>query len=272
MTKREYAEAIAVIVNGTVNEVEKANGIKKIGIIIKEEGSNIAPCIYIDEMYDGEMSVEEAVEKVKELYDYSKINTPFDTDSITDFDKIKPMVRVRLYNNKTKAEVFKSAEEYGFDDLIICPYALINNFNGSAGTVGIKNNMLDMWGVNAEEIINIGIENTKAEGYKLQSMAEVMIEMMGKEQAEMMGIVDDGRMYVLSNESKTFGAIEVILAADELKEKFPSGYIVIPSSIHEVIIVPKDVADKEILNGMVNDVNDGCVRDDEVLGNKVYIF
>lgn len=272
MTKREFANKVAEMVNGTVNEVEKTNGIKKIGITIKEEGSNIAPCIYIDEMYDREMSVEEAVKKVKELYDYSKINAPFDTDSITDFDKIKPMIRVRLYNNKTKAEVFKSAEEYGFDDLIICPYVLISNFNDGVGTVGIKNNMLDMWGVSAEEIMNIGMENTKAEGYKLLSMYEMMVEMIGEDQVRMMRIEDDGKMYVLSNESKTFGAIEVILAADELKEKFPSGYIVIPSSIHEVIIVPKDVADKETLNGMVNDVNDECVRGDEVLGNKVYIF
>lgn len=270
MTKREYAEAIATLVNGTVNEVEKANGVKKMGVFRKLE-NGASPTVYIDDMFTKGLTVDEAAQEVSRLF-IANPSFDFDTTTVTDFEKVKPNLRVRLFNNKTNAEVFKSAEEYGFDDLIITPYILVGQFMGNTGTIKVGTAMLDTWGVTADEVIQIGMENSKAEGYRIQSMYEIMIEMMGAEQAELMGLIDDGRMYVLSNKDKTFGAIGAILIADELKEKFSSGYVVIPSSIHEVIIVPKDIGDREVLDGMVNEVNTTAVLPEEVLGSKVYIF
>ena len=272
MTKREYAEQVAEIVNGTVNEVEKANGVKKLGVSRKLK-NGASPNVYVDDMYDRGMTVDEAAQEVNRLFN-SNPSIDFDTESVTDFERVKPNLRVRLFNNKTNVEVYKSAEEYGFDDLIIAPYIIVGNFVGGMGTIKIGNAMLNTWGVTADEVIEIGMENSKAEGFKIMSIVDTLAEMQGvtKEELASMGIVDDGRMYVLSNKDKTFGAIGAILIADELKEKFSSGYVVIPSSIHEVIIVPRDIGDREVLDGMVSEVNTTALAPEEVLGSKVYIF
>ena len=78
-------------------------------------------------------------------------------------------------------------------------------------------------------------------------------------------------MYIVRNKEGSFGAIQVCLEKAKLKAMFPKGYIVIPSSIHECIVIPKE-ANVDDLNDMVNAVNDTEVAAEEQLGNRVYIF
>ena len=78
MKKMEYATQIAALVNGSVKEAEKANGVKRIGICIKSDTSNVAPCIYIDEMYKAGLSVEEAAEKVTEICGKNQVSGNMD--------------------------------------------------------------------------------------------------------------------------------------------------------------------------------------------------
>ena len=226
-----------------------------------------------------EITVEEAVEKVKAIMDEVKDNpiNNIDVNAIGEFEKIKTQLRARLYNNRTKAEVYRPAAEYGFDDLIIVPYIELNVAKEGMYSVKVTERMLALWNVSKETVINTAINNTREAGYEFKSMFEVLMEMMcvPKEDrvamATMMG--GDNGMYVMSNKSRAYGAISVALFADMLKEKFPEGYIVIPSSVHEVIIIPKDVSTTtKDLNSMVNEVNGTEVSPEERLGDKVYIF
>ena len=144
-------------------------------------------------------------------------------------------------------------------------------------SVKVTERMLALWNVSKETVINTAINNTREAGYEFKSMFEVLMEMMcvPKEDREMMATMmgGDNGMYVMSNKSRAYGAISVALFTDMLKEKFPEGYIVIPSSVHEVIIIPKDVsATTKDLNDMVNEVNGTEVSPEERLGDKVYIF
>ena len=134
MTKREYAEVIVSIIGGEIQEVEKANGVKMLGIIRREEGSNISPTAYVDEFYRDGVDPVFAAQRIDSLLIANSRNN-FDVTMFTDFEKVKPNLRARLYNSKTNAEVFMSAEKYGFDDLIIIPYILVkSDFDGQAAS------------------------------------------------------------------------------------------------------------------------------------------
>lgn len=252
-----------------VKEIEKANGIKMVGIVIPVEGSNMAPTIYINQMKENGLTPAEAATEVLRIYDNSK-ESSVDVDFITDFEKVKSMLRARLYNEKTKADVYKSANEYGFDDLIIVPYINLGKIGSTEGAVKVTSDLMATWGVTETEIIDIAIENLKEDGI-IKTMAEILAGMM-PEGMEMLTPLGGPQMYVISNTSKTFGAIQVIIQKDKLNEMFPSGYIVLPSSVHEVIVVPKDAGDLDFLSSMVNDVNASDVSPQEVLGTKAYEF
>lgn len=272
MTKREYAKAIAERVNGEVKEVEKNNGIKFTGIQFKPDDSNVAPVIYIDEMYEDEKGIDEAIDEVKNIID-RQVDISFDASITTDFNKAKEYLKLRLYNANNNYEVFRSASEYGFDDLIMVP--VLDNVIPS-GSIKFTKGLIESLGVTEDEVFDAAMKNIKADDYNLKGMSEVMVEMMGREQAEMMGIVvkpEDEKMFIITSKEKAFGAFGVIVLKEKLEEMFPNGYIVLPSSVHEVIVVPNDDSIEALgLDNMVNEVNDTEVSLEEQLSNKAYRF
>ena len=79
----------------------------------------------------------------------------------------------------------------------------------------------------------------------------------------------------LTNEMKLNGATEIcnFSTMQEIADRFESDLYVLPSSIHEVIILPKNVNfDVNELTSMVQAVNGTEVRPEEVLSDHVYIF
>ena len=81
--------------------------------------------------------------------------------------------------------------------------------------------------------------------------------------------------YVLTNERRIYGA--ALLAVPGVMEKvdqlFPEGYYILPSSLHEVLIVEKDknLSAKE-LGEMVREVNRAEVSPQERLSDCVYEY
>ena len=82
-------------------------------------------------------------------------------------------------------------------------------------------------------------------------------------------------MYVLSNERKSYGAASMICPGvmEKVDQLFPEGFYILPSSIHETLIIPKDGAmtPKE-LGEMVREVNRTEVLREEVLSDRVYEY
>ena len=80
-------------------------------------------------------------------------------------------------------------------------------------------------------------------------------------------------MFVLTNSLRMFGAAG-ILDIEFLKEKLgEKDYYILPSSLHETIIVPAaENVDCEALNNMVKEIN-GCeVSEEERLSDHCYFY
>ena len=177
MTKREYAQEIANIVNGTVAEVAKTNGIVFTGISRKAEGSNVAPTVYIDTLYDEGRSVEEAAREVERILAENQ-KASMNLDYLQDFEQVKPLLSARLYNQATEADVKASAKKYGFEDLIIVPVINID-MDGTAGSIKVTKKMLEAWGkVTQKAVIEIALANSAKET-EVMSMFQMLCGMMG---------------------------------------------------------------------------------------------
>ena len=267
MTKREYAEAIAVIVNGEVREVEKANGVKLIGVSPKGD-MEVKPHVYIETMYDEGYTVDRAAEIVEnEFVRHANDFDSFNPNDVSDFNKMRPLLRARLYNQQTNAEVYESAEQYGFDDLIIVPYLELT-INGQRGGATVTNALLKAWGIKKHAVINAAKTNSERYSeFSLRAMEDILREINGEDFP-----TANVPMYVVTNRLGCFGAFGVIALADEIRKQFPDGYAVIPSSVHEVIVIPSDSKMYDDVKNLIGDVNTACVEDQEVLGWKPYFF
>lgn len=279
MTKREYAEKIAEIIGAEVKEVEKNNGVSFTGLTKITEGANIAPTIYIEKFYEEGKSVEEAAEMIETIMEKENINiNNFDADKLMDWETVKDQLSARLLNKTTNAEVKRDASPYGFEELIIVPVINVS-INEGKGSIKVTSRMLDMWKKSPKEVIDTALENVK-EDYEIKGMTEMIMDMSGipEEDREAFKAIygcEDEKMFVLSNKMKCYGAIAVISAKarEELEKRFPNGYVVLPSSIHEVLIVPiEDEVRESELTAMVQEVNGTQVAPEERLADRAFYF
>ena len=82
-------------------------------------------------------------------------------------------------------------------------------------------------------------------------------------------------LYLLSNKQKTLGAVGIAFPgqADRIAAELGSDYYVIPSSIHECLILRADEGHTpEELNEMVAEVNRTQVSPQEILADHVYYY
>lgn len=125
---------------------------------------------------------------------------------------------------------------------------------------------------------------------RFKSMNEVVAEMMlpsfitecgwDREQAEqmleaMMPPMEDGKMYVLTNEQNTNGAAVIFndKVMDQISEKVGVEFYILPSSVRELLIVPLDVGmEVSELEKMVCEVNATRVSVEERLSDHVYAY
>ena len=274
MTKREYAEAIANEIKGAeVKEVGKANGVILTGIVMPSE-SNVKPTVYIDKYFEDGFTVDEARQNVISSATTHEATANINTDDFLNFDYVKPKLRARLYNQTTNAEVYKSAAEYGFDDLIIIPYITdiaISNVN-ELGSIKVTNSLIEQWKTTADEVIRIAEENSSND-YMIRSMMEMLMGLISdSDMDELISTDTTDPILVVTTRNKICGAYAIIPALKEFKKKWNKGFVVIPSSIHEVLVINAESMSKEELNTMVNDVNETQVAPVERLGSHVYVF
>ena len=191
---------------------------------------------------------------------------------------------VLVINTKTNQRMLSGVPHKEMEDLsVICRIEFPSPAGEGVGSVKVTHEMMRQWGVHPEEVYQKAVENAvKSSPAVLMSMDDLMMEMMGLpfETKNLLQLKEgekfpkDG-MYVLSNPMKLNGAS--VLAYPNLQEQlesvFPQGCYLLPSSLHEMIIIPKDLGmtPKE-MGEMVRDVNQKEVARDEILSDRVYEF
>ncbi len=86
---------------------------------------------------------------------------------------------------------------------------------------------------------------------------------------------DDLPMYVLTNKEKRFGATAMLYSErmKELAERFGCDPLILPSSVHEVLLLPDDHCQEyTFYRQMVSEVNRTQVEAEEVLSYNLYRY
>ena len=170
------------------------------------------------------------------------------------------------------------------NDLAVTYHVELGNDEGGQMSVAVSNQMMENYGVSVGELHEQACQNMQASPANFESIAETLAHLMIPGYDEMsleekavaregFDMPDPG-MYVLTNESKVFGAAEMLDPAtmDTITEQVGEFYI-LPSSVHEVLIVPKrEDMNLSDLEAMVQEVNSTQVAPNEVLSDHVYEY
>lgn len=240
-----------------VREVEKANGVIYTGISIRTEGCNISPTIYLDE----DMSVGENVERI--LFTYAQCQPKnIDMEWFTDYEQVKDKLSVMLTSKPQSGLAKRKAP--GFDDLYMHAYVNISDPQIGAGNIKIAADHMQKWGVSNATLFADALKSAPfVTPAKKRSMFETMVDMGMPD----LGVpFEDDPMSVLTNKESVMGAAAILYT--EVKENT----YMIPSSIHEVLLLDGERVDPTMLNGMIREVNSTVLAPGDFLSNHAYRY
>lgn len=267
--------------NIEIKTVTKNNGTKLQALTISKAGSNIAPSIYLEEFYknyDENDDISDVLKKIAEVRMAHDTDIDFDVKSITEFENCKNRILPRVYNAERNPHYMAERPYTRLEDLIVTYAVIVGDIDGSEGSVAVSNELFKMWGISLEELHSLALNNLKNnDPAKLVGMSQMLIEMMGDrdEANELIDLMpDEEMMWVLTTRSKNCGAAAILdeEMMDCISDKL-GAFFIIPSSIHELIIVRDNgTSSEESLTEMIQTVNETEVSSTDILSDHPYRY
>lgn len=289
MTYQEFEDTLLVNISDQLPEqattftkpINKNNGVILHGLIIQNGISNISPTIYLDKYYEeykNGKSINSITQSIITTYKEHDRIEDFDISQFIDYDKCKNHISYRLINYDKNKKLLENVPHIIYLDLAIVFYCLLSTDNNETSSILITNEHTKMWQIETNELFTIASKNTPI---LLQSdirdLTDIVLELSNSDIDE--NIVEEMKthdpIYLLTNKLKIYGACcilykELLL---EFSKKCNSDLYIIPSSIHEVILIPtKYETDESYLNNLVKEVNSTQVIPEEVLSDHVYYY
>lgn len=283
-----FNEKLSEVKVSIVNIVKNNNSILK-ALQFKKDNNNIAPTIYLEsyyEEYEEGRDINFIFDKIEEVYRRSIIENVPDFDFINDYRKAKDSVFCRVINTERNINLLEGVPHVECMDLSIVFYVTLN-IGKETGTVLIRNEHISNWNQKFGIIYQDALKNTKRIlGSRIYSIEDVLIEMFqGKDDPEALltvQLLEEERirggsspMYVLSNSEKYYGAACILdnEFLDDFSKKLNSDFYILPSSIHELIVVPdNNKMNTDMLKAMVTEVNATQVSREDYLSDNVYKY
>lgn len=267
MNYTEFMNAMLCEIRGQVDAqvrtelytVTKNNGTRRTGILFKQEDSNLAPTIYLEEFYQKYLKgqqVPDLADSICSIYQEIRVKKTCDCQNLFDFNHVKEHIVYKLIRRDANEELLKQIPYESFLDLAVVYYIQIDNTRFGSAAIQIRNEHLRYWRVEKEEIRRFAEKNTPRI-YPVQIRQIVRF------------------MYVATNEQCSLGA--AVMRYPDFREKvrgmIRGDFYILPSSIHEVILVPESFGlEPERMQEMVKEINQTGVAPEEVLSDSVYYF
>ena len=277
-----------------IQKVLKNNNIVRYAAIITEEDSTISPSIYLENYYSDYIngqSLSYICSDILSMHKKYRGGINFNIDDYFDYNFVKDKIYLKAINRERNEEFLKGVPYKDFSDLAIVAYIAYEDEGSGYATITLNYKNLEMWDVTTEQIFDIAFKNMCEKTPPiLEKITSVMRELLNERfkyiqdseaKEEINRVIDlmeennDTSMYMLSNNKKINGASYIIHEEyiREFAQSINSDLYIIPSSIHELLLIPMDSGVMiEELECMVRDVNNSELSPGEVLSDRVYEF
>lgn len=266
-------ETITVYIHTAV----KNNGKERKGITVSEKGIHISPTIYLEEYFQQFQEgkpIEKIVEKILQLYEKVKCSHPCEESLLQNYEELKGKFACKLIHRGKNEKLLNDIPYVPWMDLAIVVFVLLEVSPYGTATVLVRKEHLEIWGLTEAQLFDEAKKNTPILlPYQFCPMRKLLREICPYAVDE--GEEEEESLYVLSNKLRSFGAASMLYEGilEKVGQKLGENYYILPSSIHEVIVVPESKSPvKQDLEEMVREINETQVEEEEVLSDRVYYF
>ena len=260
------------------------NGTTHIALILYKNGEKLHPQIYLErffEDYKRGKTMKEILQDVMTTYEEALKNiNPDSLSGIEDWEQVKGRLAFRLLSKERNKETLENYVYQEFLDL-----AAIVTFCAEIDEQGVKairvtHDLAKRWYVSEEEILQAAEENTEALfPVRMEPILDTLCRVADISRddlpEEVLAEEDSPQIMVLTNYLGVNGATVLLYDSflQQVYEKLRGKFIILPSSIHEVIVMPlasaPPIADSQ---KMVEQINRSAVKEEEILSDSVYLY
>lgn len=294
-----------------IQSVLKNNNIHLDALTILPKGQAITPSIYLNEyyhQYQEGASLNSIIQEISNIYETSRSAFHINTENILNFSCARNLVSYKLINYKANLDLLQTIPHVRYLDLAIIFYLLLDSDSMGGATAIITNDHLALWKTDVDTLYELAAHNTpilleinfisldnlmrsliiedlkyEAAAYKEQEqisdegmLSDQTLELMADDILNQYTEGEGGpEMFVLTNQSRCNGAAVLLYdkALEQAAERIGGNFYVLPSSIHEIILLPDEGnLEQDGLVEMVKAINTHDVAATERLSDTVYYY
>lgn len=252
-----------------IQELVKNNDTKLTGLLMSV-GDEVNQVAYVDFLMG--QSIEDICDLIEQAKDDPTVSYARDlAKQSKNYDWVKDKVFPRLVNKSNNSEYLKDKVYSDFLDMAVV-YA-INVFESS---LVVTKNLFEEWQVTLEELDAAARQNFErdSQNVTITKMNDILKELLpDTSEKELLG--GRNNMYVVTTRNVINGSAAILF--DDVLDRIEyvigsSDYYILPSSIHEVIILNNNSITPADLRKIVTDINVSVVATNEILSDNVYRY
>lgn len=256
-------------------EIPKNNGVKLQGVQLNMGTDMASPVMYFNNMECySDADVERFVEEAEKLFHSGETFSMEAVMAIRDWETARTGLRAKVVNYEANKECLEDKPFVRFLDLaVMFMIATEGIVQGCAdGVITVNNCMMKFW-TDVDEMVlyKEAIKNLEQSNYHVCSMSSVLDLMVFDND----GSLADEKLCIATSYDGRNGAC-VILSPTILNEAIRrmqcERIYIIPSSVHEILLIDCAKAELGDLQYMVRDVNETIVDTQDILSDTIYIF
>lgn len=258
-----------------VQTVYKNNCVKYTPLYIRKEGQMAVPSVYLENFYyqyRHGISLENILVMIRKEYeDCLRMMPKLDWNHFN-FGYVEDRIIYRLINYDKNKEILEDCPYIRLDDLAVTFRWLAHSDETGISSALVSNKEMEAWNITPGDLLCAAQRNTPKFFPVSIHKIEEAIQLLSEEKSDLGDIVP---MYILTNDKGVNGASCLLYdhVIEDFAEDKQCGLYILPSSIHELIIIPEtEVEDPDILSTIVRDANNTVVELGDILSYSVYYY
>ena len=293
MRIKEFTEIIAEGIKARLEGVEitsvetlKNNGTILHGIMFKRNEDNIAPTLYMEYWFNlfrkYKLSTDMILENVIRSYETLPALELPDMNSWLSDPNLLSKISLRLVNLNANRKLIESRglvyHPIGTTGLMCLFYVAVENEGTEIGELALTERLMEVYlpkVEGAEALYHEVVSRMSAKDACFDNASKLANKTIQARNFNVPLLPDIEYLYILTNESRNFGATLILL--DEVREILAEHFAgrvvtILPSSVHELLILPTCERENiKLLRDMVIEVNE-LLNQDDVLATDVFHY
>ena len=265
----------------TIKNRERVNRENSSSIVVKKPGQLQQPGIVMNSFYadfsEGKKKIDEIIDQLMKTVEEENLGIQLNGSYFTK-DRILKNIRMELINADRNRELLSHVPHRMVADLaVIYKYIIQDTGEGIIGAT-LTNHTIAGMGIHEDELFQMAMDNRRENApYVIGNLEDVihgLNESLGMEETpEEDGLDSFLDCSVLTSQDGLFGASCILYpeAVKELAAAKGGNFFLLPSSIHEWLVIPDDGI-YDGLEDIVRFVNQNEVGEEEVLSDHVYYY